>query len=133
MALARAVRRRGRRPARGGPGLDAAAGVAHRRGDAARAAPERPGAGGRERRYGVPDHLHHRVPEGTPGQAVDDTEAREARRAKELAGQGHLLRLWQLAGPSRALGLWNAGNPAEMQAILKSLPLDPWIDRKSVV
>src|SRR6266705_1454604 len=64
MALARAVRRRGRRPARGGPGLDAAAGVAHRRGDAARAAPERPGAGGRERRYGVPDHLHHQRPGG---------------------------------------------------------------------
>ena len=67
------------------------------------------------------------VPESTPGQAVDDTEAREARRAKELAGQGHLLRLWRLPGQSRALGLWNAGNPAEMQAILKSLPLDPWM------
>jgi muconolactone delta-isomerase len=67
------------------------------------------------------------VPEGTPGQAVDDIEAREARRAKELAGQGHLLRLWRLPGPSRALGLWNAGNPAEMQAILKSLPMDPWM------
>jgi muconolactone delta-isomerase len=62
------------------------------------------------------------VPEGTPAQAVDDTEAREARRAKELAGQGHLLRLWRLPGRSRALGLWNAGTPAEMQAILKSLP-----------
>src|ERR1700742_709032 len=62
MALARAVRRRGRRPARGGPGLDAAAGVALRRGDAARAASERPGAAGPERRYGVPDHLHHQRP-----------------------------------------------------------------------
>jgi muconolactone delta-isomerase len=58
---------------------------------------------------------------------VDDTEAREARRAKELAGQGRLLRLWRLPGPSRALGLWEAGNPAEMQAILKSLPLDSWM------
>jgi muconolactone delta-isomerase len=67
------------------------------------------------------------VPEGTPGQAVDDTEAREARRAKELAGQGHLLRLWRLPGPSRTLGLWNADDPAEMQAILKSLPMDPWM------
>jgi muconolactone delta-isomerase len=35
--------------------------------------------------------------------------------------------LWRLAGPSRALGLWNAGNPAEMQVILKSLPMDPWM------
>ena len=67
------------------------------------------------------------VPEGTPTQAVDDTEAREARRANELAEQGHLLRLWRLPGRSRALGLWNAGNPAEMQAILTSLPLDPWM------
>jgi muconolactone delta-isomerase len=67
------------------------------------------------------------VPAGTPAPAVDDTEAREARRAEELAGQGHLLRLWKLPGHSRALGLWNAGNPAELQAMLKSLPLDPWM------
>jgi muconolactone delta-isomerase len=39
------------------------------------------------------------VPEGTPGQAVDDTQAREARRAKELAGQGRLLRLWPVFTP----------------------------------
>jgi muconolactone delta-isomerase len=67
------------------------------------------------------------IPAGTPGQTVEDTEAREAQRAKELAGQGHLLRLWRLPGESRALGLWSAGDPAEMQAILKSLPLDAWM------
>jgi len=68
-----------------------------------------------------------RVPEGTPSQTADDTEAREAQRTKELAGQGHLLRLWRLPGQSRALGLWNARDPAEMQAILKSLPMDAWM------
>jgi muconolactone delta-isomerase len=67
------------------------------------------------------------VPEGTPAQAVDDSEAREAERAKELAGQRHLLRLWRLPGPSRALGLWNAESPAEMRLILTSLPMDPWM------
>jgi muconolactone delta-isomerase len=67
------------------------------------------------------------VPVGTPGEAVDDIEAREARRAKELAGQGHLLRLWRLPGRSRVLGLWTAGSPAEMEAIVKSLPMDPWM------
>ncbi len=67
------------------------------------------------------------VPEGTPSRTVHDTEAREAQRAKELAGQGHLLRLWRLPGQSRTLGLWNARDPAEMQAILKSLPLDSWM------
>ena len=68
-----------------------------------------------------------RVPDGTPSQIVDGTEAREAQRAKELAAQGHLLRLWALPSGSRALGLWNAGGPAEMQAMLKSLPMDPWM------
>ncbi len=67
------------------------------------------------------------VPEGTPAQAVKDTEAREAERARDLAGQGHLERLWTLS-PGRVLGLWRAASPAEMQAILKSLPLDPWMN-----
>ena len=68
------------------------------------------------------------IPEGTPDQAVDDTDAREAERARELARQGHLLRLWLLPGEGRALGLWRARDTAEMQAILKSLPLDAWMN-----
>jgi muconolactone delta-isomerase len=67
------------------------------------------------------------VPEGTPGRAVEETEAREAERAEELAGQGHLRRLWALPGRGRSLGLWQAASPAELQAILRSLPLDPWM------
>jgi muconolactone D-isomerase len=35
------------------------------------------------------------VPAGTPEQAVDDIRAREAAHSRELAGQGHLLRLWR--------------------------------------
>jgi muconolactone delta-isomerase len=67
------------------------------------------------------------VPTGTPDRVVADTEAHEAQRANELAGRGHLLRLWRLPGESRALGLWRARDPAEMQAILHSLPLDAWM------
>lgn len=67
------------------------------------------------------------IPAGTPPQVVDETEAREAARAKELAGQGHLLRLWRLPGEGRALGLWQAQDAAEMQAIVTSLPLDAWM------
>jgi muconolactone delta-isomerase len=58
---------------------------------------------------------------------VEDTKAREAERVYELAGQGHLLRLWALPGKGRSLGLWRAQDAAEMQAILKSLPLDAWM------
>jgi muconolactone delta-isomerase len=66
-------------------------------------------------------------PPDTPRQTVTDIEAREATRAKELARQGHLSRLWLLPGESRALGLWTAANADEMQAILTSLPMDPWM------
>ncbi len=67
------------------------------------------------------------IPEGTPGEAVADAEAREADRTRELAGQGHLERLWRLPAQGRALGLWRARDNAGMQAILASLPLDPWM------
>jgi muconolactone delta-isomerase len=67
------------------------------------------------------------VPPGTPGPAVEDIETREATRARELAGQGHLQRLWKLPGEARALGLWQARDAAEMQGMLKSLPLDAWM------
>ncbi len=81
-------------------------------------------------RPGIPEFLTTftiTIPAGTPAQAAEQTEAREAARAKELAGQGHLLRLWRLPGEGRALGLWQAKDATEMQAIVKSLPLDPWM------
>src|SRR5258708_35076270 len=43
------------------------------------------------------------VPEGTPEQTVDDTRAREAARAGQLAAAGHLKRLWR---PPPAPGEW---------------------------
>jgi muconolactone delta-isomerase len=70
------------------------------------------------------------VPERTQVQLVDDTLSREAQRAKELAGQGHLVRLWTLpeqAGSRRTLGLWRARDVAEMDAVLESLPLYGWM------
>lgn len=70
------------------------------------------------------------IPEGTSRQQVDETEAREAERAHELAEQGHLLRLWGLParqGAPRTLGLWRARDGLEMQAILESLPMDGWM------
>lgn len=67
------------------------------------------------------------IPPGTAAQAVDETEAREAARAAELAGQGYLLRLWKLPGEGQALGLWQAGDAAELATILASLPLDAWM------
>ena len=84
-------------------------------------------------RPGMPEFLTTfaiSVPAGTPGQAVDDAAAREAARAKELGGQGYLLRLWKLpadAGQGDSLGLWLAEDAAAMQAIAESLPLYAWM------
>ncbi|MFC9557049.1 muconolactone Delta-isomerase family protein [Rhodococcus sp. NPDC056960] len=67
------------------------------------------------------------VPVGTAGETVDDATAREADRARELAAQGHLLRLWMLPGQGHALGLWWAHDGDEMHALLASLPMAPWM------
>jgi muconolactone delta-isomerase len=67
------------------------------------------------------------IPQGTPGETVDNARAREKDRAQELARQGHLRRLWRLPGQGRALGLWRAQDAAEMHAIVESLPLNVWM------
>ena len=72
------------------------------------------------------------VPDGTTAQEYADASAGEAERTRELAGKGNLRRLWALPGEGRALGLWQADNPAEMQAIVRSLPLDPWMTTDTV-
>jgi muconolactone delta-isomerase len=72
------------------------------------------------------------IPPGTPVRAVDDARELEAKRARELAEQGHLVRLWVLPGQGRALGLWQARDALEMQAILESLPQYPWLTVQTV-
>jgi muconolactone delta-isomerase len=63
-------------------------------------------------------------------QEVADIKAREVDRTRELAEQGHLVRLWTLPptpGSWRALGLWRAEDREELQDLLKSLPMDKWM------
>jgi muconolactone delta-isomerase len=70
------------------------------------------------------------TPDGTPSDVVDDTQNREAQRARELSSQGHLRRLWALAAAEpvrRTLGLWNARDPGELGTIVESLPLRAWM------
>ena len=66
------------------------------------------------------------VPTGTPPEAVEETQAREYSRARELAAQGHLQRLWRLP-TLQGLGLWRAADAAALEAILTALPLAPWL------
>jgi muconolactone D-isomerase len=70
-----------------------------------------------------------RVPDGTPEAAVQDVRAREAARSRELAAQGHLLRLWRpplQPGEWRTLGLFAADDAAQLENVLASMPLRVW-------
>jgi muconolactone delta-isomerase len=69
------------------------------------------------------------VPDGTPEEAVDDVRAREAAHSRELATEGHLLRLWRpplQPGEWRSLGLFAADDADQLEAVLASMPLRIW-------
>lgn len=73
-------------------------------------------------------------PDSASDQEVADLKAHEAARTRELADQGYLVRLWLLPptpGHWRALGLWRAEDADELQVVLKSLPMNPWMDTET--
>jgi muconolactone delta-isomerase len=70
-----------------------------------------------------------KVPEGTTDDAVDALRAREAERARELAAEGRLLRLWRpplQPGEWRTLGLFAAEDDVTLEKDLASMPLRVW-------
>ena len=69
------------------------------------------------------------VPEGTPEEDVQEIRKREAARSRELAAQGHLLRLRRpplQPGEWRTLGLFAAADDGQLEEVLASMPLRIW-------
>src|SRR5580693_1035827 len=69
------------------------------------------------------------VPDGTTDAEVGAIRVREAARSRELAAQGHLLRLWRPplhAGQWRTWGLFQAADATELESVLSSMPLRVW-------
>jgi muconolactone delta-isomerase len=69
------------------------------------------------------------VPDGTTDAEVDAVRTREAARSRELAAQGHLLRLWRPPldpGQWRTWGLFQAADATELESVLSSMPLRVW-------
>ena len=69
------------------------------------------------------------VPAGTPEEDVENIRAREALRARELADEGHLLRLWRpplQPGEWRTVGLFAAADDTDLDKALASMPLRVW-------
>lgn len=70
-----------------------------------------------------------RVPAGTSQEAVQDVRARESAHSRELAAQGHLLRLWRpplQPGEWRSIGLFAAADADQLEQVLASMPLRVW-------
>ena len=72
------------------------------------------------------------VPAGTSVEDEQDRYAQEGVAARRLAAEGQLRRLWKLPGDRRALGLWEARDADQLQEILTSLPLAPWMTVETV-
>jgi len=53
--------------------------------------------------------------------------AAERMRAAELAGEGHLRRLWRVPGERANWGIWEAADATELHAALSSLPFFPYM------
>jgi muconolactone delta-isomerase len=69
------------------------------------------------------------VPQGTPEATVNDIRSREALRARELAAEGRLVRLWRpplAPGQWRTFGLFTADDDRELDKVLASMPLHVW-------
>jgi muconolactone delta-isomerase len=70
-----------------------------------------------------------RVPDGTTDAQIDAIRILEAARTRELAAQGHLLRLWRPpldAGEWPTWGLFQAADATELESVLSSMPLRVW-------
>jgi muconolactone delta-isomerase len=72
------------------------------------------------------------VPEGVSPETVDDRFFREASRARALAADGQLVRLWTLSSPNHRLGLWQAAGAGQLREILQCLPLAEWLTVETV-
>jgi muconolactone delta-isomerase len=69
------------------------------------------------------------VPQGTSDQEVEEIRSREAVRSRQLAAEGHLLRLWRpplQPGEWRTLGLFSADDASQLGQVLASMPLRVW-------
>ena len=68
------------------------------------------------------------VPSGTPASEVEQRTRAEASAAAKLVQGGHLVRVWRrTTDDTSAIGLYAAASEAELDALLRALPLAAWM------
>lgn len=69
----------------------------------------------------------HWPPDGDP-EAFARLNVAERDRARELAAEGFIKRLWRIPGRRANWGLWEAPDATALHAAISSLPFFPWLD-----
>jgi muconolactone D-isomerase len=72
-------------------------------------------------------HITVTWPTGIAPEEQQRLIAAEAARAKELAAEGRLRRLWRIPGQRANWGIWNAPDPTALHAAIASLPMFPYL------
>ena len=70
------------------------------------------------------------IPDDMPESVFEELERAESAAVETLADHGQLVRLWQASANTDAttsLGLFRAGSRAELDALLRDLPLYEWM------
>ena len=66
-------------------------------------------------------------PDGDPDEKERRIKA-EAVRARELAAEGVIKRLWRIPGQWATWGLWEAADATALHTAITSLPMWPYLD-----
>jgi muconolactone D-isomerase len=69
-----------------------------------------------------------RLPHDADPDRIKKLGALEHERAAELQRQGKWLHLWRVAGKFANVSIFKVEDPAELHAILESLPLYPYME-----
>ena len=72
-------------------------------------------------------HIINQAPVSLQGEELQALVKAESARAKELADQGILFKLWRIAGKRENVGIWRAKDADELHAALSSLPFFPYL------
>jgi muconolactone delta-isomerase len=70
------------------------------------------------------------VPQGTPEGEVEQRTRAESTAVARLADEGHVVRIWRraaVAGDTTLIGLYRADSAAELDGLLRALPLADWL------
>jgi muconolactone D-isomerase len=66
-------------------------------------------------------------PNGGDPEELDRLVAAERVRARELAAEGRLRRMWRIPGRWANWGIWEASDATELHVAIASLPMFQWL------